>query len=338
MTDASTSEDAEVTFLWSIVTGLFALVLTLILGHALERRHIHWLPEAGVGVLVGALCTWLASEEEDTALLADERFSYEFFLIWLLPPIIFEAGYSIDLRAFFGNLAPTLFFAFAGTFVSTFAVGGLVYGAGQLGWCYPLGLLASLTFGALISATDPVSVLAVFQALGVRADLFSMVFGESVLNDAVAIVLVHTLLSFNHPYARFDAATVLAAFALFVTIFVGSMLLGVAYGALSALTFKRLQLRAAPSEATLLLEGVLAFAFPWAAFYSAEALRLSGIVTILFCGIFMAQAHATSRLPRAPPAPPVGSPPTSLSLGAVHAAQLLGGGLDADEPRVQADR
>ena len=289
MTDASTSEAAEATFLWSIVTGLFALVLTLILGHVLERRHIHWLPEAGVGVLVGALCTWLASEEEDTALLADERFSYEFFLIWLLPPIILEAGYSIDLRAFFGNLAPTLIFAFAGTFLSTFVVGGLVYGAGQLGWCYPLGLLASLTFGALISATDPVSVLAVFQALGVRADLFSMVFGESVLNDAVAIVLVHTLLSFNHPYARFDAATVLAAFALFVTIFVGSMLLGVAHGALSALTFKRLDLRAAPSEATLLLEGVLAFAFPWAAFYSAEALRLSGIVTILFCGIFMSQ-------------------------------------------------
>ena len=45
MTDATTSEDAEVTFLWSIVTGLFALVLTLILGHVLERRHIHWLPD-----------------------------------------------------------------------------------------------------------------------------------------------------------------------------------------------------------------------------------------------------------------------------------------------------
>ena len=124
---------------------------------------------------------------------------------------------------------------------------------------------------------------------------------------------MHTLLSFNHPAARFDAATVGAAGALFVTIFVGSMALGCAFGALSALAFKRLALRDAPSEASLLLEGVMAFAFPWAAFYAAEALRLSGIVTILFCGIFMAQAHATSRLPRAPPAPPVGSPPTSLS-------------------------
>ena len=46
-----------------------------------------------------------------------------------------------------------------------------------------------LSLGSLISATDPVTVLAVFQALGVKIDLFSMVFGESVLNDAVAIVL-----------------------------------------------------------------------------------------------------------------------------------------------------
>ena len=130
-------------------------------------------------------------------------------------------------------------------------------------------------------------MLAVFQALGV-APTSSMVFGESVLNDAVAIVLVHTLLSFNHPYARFDAATSSPPLRS-SSIFVGSMLLGGAYGVLSALTFKRLDLRAAPSEATLLLEGVLAFAFPWAAFYSAEALRLSGIVTILFCGIFMSQ-------------------------------------------------
>ena len=57
-----------------------------------------------------------------------------------------------------------MFFAFIGTFLSTFVVGGIVWYGGQLGLCYPMGLLASLTFGSLISATDPVTVLAVFQA------------------------------------------------------------------------------------------------------------------------------------------------------------------------------
>ena len=63
---------------------------------------------------------------------------------------------------------------------------GLVYLAGQAGLCYPMGGLAALTFGSLISATDPVTVIAVFQKIGVKVDLFSMVFGESVLNDAVS--------------------------------------------------------------------------------------------------------------------------------------------------------
>lgn len=50
-------------------------------------------------------------------------------------------------------------------------------------------IIPSLLFGSLISATDPVTVLAIFHDLHVDHDLYSLVFGESVLNDAVAIVL-----------------------------------------------------------------------------------------------------------------------------------------------------
>lgn len=50
-------------------------------------------------------------------------------------------------------------------------------------------IIPSLLFGSLISATDPVTVLAIFHDLHVDVDLYSLVFGESVMNDAVAIVL-----------------------------------------------------------------------------------------------------------------------------------------------------
>ena len=60
----------------------------------------------------------------------------------------------MDVAAFVRNLGPTAFLAFAGTAFSTFVVGGLVYAGGQLGLCYPLGLLASITFGSIISATE----------------------------------------------------------------------------------------------------------------------------------------------------------------------------------------
>lgn len=81
----------------------------------------------------------------------------------------------MNRQAFFANLFPTVLYAFIGTLMSTFVVGGIVWQAGKMGISHPIGGLAALTFGSLISATDPVTVLAVFQALGVKVDLFSMV-------------------------------------------------------------------------------------------------------------------------------------------------------------------
>ena len=69
----------------------------------------------------------------------------------------------MNVGAFFKSIRPTIFFAFAGTILSTFVVAAFVFGAGALGLCYPLSPLASLTFGSLISATDPVAVLSTFQ-------------------------------------------------------------------------------------------------------------------------------------------------------------------------------
>ena len=214
--------------------GILAVGATLAIGHLLERNHIHILPEAAVGVLVGALCAAATTYLHDDAMLDGERFNFYVFTDYLLPPIIFEAGYNMEVRPFFNNLGPTCFFAFVGTFSSAAAVGGIVYYAGQLGLCYPLSGLASLTFGSLISATDPVTVLAVFKSLGVQPDLFAMVFGESVLNDAVAIVLARTVLTFNHPGAKEGGAAAALATLVFVAIFLGSTLIGGLAGAASA--------------------------------------------------------------------------------------------------------
>ena len=112
---------------------------------------------------MGIAASGLATLGGFSIITSHEQFDFEFFMIWLLPPIIFDAGYNMDVKAFIANLGPTMFFAFIGTFASTFIVGGIVYYAGQYGLCYPLGMLASLTFGSLISATDPVTVLAVFS-------------------------------------------------------------------------------------------------------------------------------------------------------------------------------
>lgn len=99
---------------------------------------------------------------------------------------------NILQKYFFRNLGAILTYAIIGTTISSFVVGILMYGCVQL---MPVHLANSFTFldtlyfGALISSTDPLTVLAIFNDLHVDVNLYALVFGESVLNDAVAIVL-----------------------------------------------------------------------------------------------------------------------------------------------------
>ena len=60
-------------------------------------------------------------------------------------------------------------------------------------WQPPFTLKESFAFGSLISATDPVSVLAIFKEMDADANLYSIVFGESIFNDAVSIVMYETV-------------------------------------------------------------------------------------------------------------------------------------------------
>ena len=122
-------------------------------------------------------------------------FDPELFFNILLPPIIFHAGYSMKKRFFFRNIGSILVFAFIGTTLSTFAVAGIMY---LVTLMFPylgetMKFIDTLRFGALISATDPVTILAIFNDLNVDVNLYALVFGEAVLNDAVAIVITRTI-------------------------------------------------------------------------------------------------------------------------------------------------
>ncbi|KAG7232382.1 hypothetical protein INR49_008921, partial [Caranx melampygus] len=130
---------------------------------------------------------------------AQVTFDPEVFFNILLPPIIFHAGYSLKRRHFFRNIGSILAYAFMGTVISCFIIGLIMYGfvsfmkvVGQLGGDF--FFTDCLFFGAIVSATDPVTVLAIFNELRVDVDLYALLFGESVLNDAVAIVLSSVLL------------------------------------------------------------------------------------------------------------------------------------------------
>lgn len=150
------------------------------------------------------------------------------------------------------------------------------------GWTrYTMSGVDAFFFGALLSATDPVTVLAIFKELGVDPDLYANVFGESVLNDAVAIVLYRTVENFVTDSVTFVG--ILIAVLDFARILLGSIAVALVVGVLAALTFKWTDLYKYPRT-----EAVLIILFAYQSYLMAESLRLSGIVSILFAGIVMA--------------------------------------------------
>ncbi|XP_075573280.1 sodium/hydrogen exchanger 9 [Pelecanus crispus] len=231
---------------------------------------------------------------QGNAMLQKMTFDPSIFFNILLPPIIFHAGYSLKKRHFFRNLGSILTYAFLGTAVSCIIIGLIMYGfvkamvhIGQLkGWEFHF--TDCLFFGSLMSATDPVTVLAIFHELHVDTDLYTLLFGESVLNDAVAIVLTYSISIYSpkeNPNA-FDAAAFFQSVGNFLGIFAGSFAMGSSYAVVTALLTKFTKLCEFP-----MLETGLVFLLSWSAFLSAEAAGLTGIVAVLFCGV--TQAHYT---------------------------------------------
>ncbi|XP_064183087.1 sodium/hydrogen exchanger 7 isoform X2 [Anguilla rostrata] len=231
---------------------------------------------------------------EQNDMLRKVTFDPEVFFNILLPPIIFHAGYSLKKRHFFRNLGSIITYAFLGTAISCFVIGNLMYGVVKL--MQAVGQLSDkfyytdcLFFGAIISATDPVTVLAIFNELHADVDLYALLFGESVMNDAVAIVLSSSIVAYQPSGANthtFDASAFFKSVGVFLGIFSGSFAMGAVIGVVTALISKFTKLHCFP-----LLETALFFLMSWSTFLLAEACGFTGVVSVLFCGI--TQAHYT---------------------------------------------
>lgn len=266
---------------------LFVIALGIMVVHLLIQTRFHYLPESVAVVIVGALVGLILKllDHYDVAdWKTEESFPPTMFFLVLLPPIIFESGYNLHKGNFFQNLGTILVFAIFGTTISALVVGGGVYLLGMADVVYRLSVVESFAFGSLISAVDPVATLAIFHAIEVDQVLYMLVFGESVLNDAVSIVLTTTFLELQNP----ELADVSGAMKFFTGVwhfclmFFASSAVGVVFGLISAVMLKFIDLRKTPS-----LEFGMMLVFSYAPYCLAEGIHLSGIMAILFCGVVM---------------------------------------------------
>jgi len=148
------------------------------------------------------------------------------------PTEIFDAAININIKLLFKNLIPILLLAVVGILISAGIIGF------ALPWFVPLSLAGALLFGALISATDPVAVIALFNEVKAPKRLLTLIDGESIFNDATAIVLF-TIFMTNpiHNYGDL-ARNAIPGLVSFVIVLCGGVLVGGLVGALGSLMLR----------------------------------------------------------------------------------------------------
>lgn len=266
------------------------LLFMVMVGYWANTGRLKNVPESGFAMIIGLI---LGGGVRFLKLMAEEEvmnFNGPLFFYVLLPPIIFEAGLSLERKYFMKNLVAILAYAVVGTLLSTWITSnGLQWMAAQgadiigLDVNAPrLPILCHL-FGSLISATDPVATIALFGGSRFKADktLHALVNGESLLNDAVAIALFTTLMQhLNDEDPQLISQAVLGHFT-FISVF--SLILGLWAGAFMSWVFKRSTfLRNYPhSEISAMTLGA------YLTFAVAQLLGLSGIVALFFFGVVL---------------------------------------------------
>ncbi|XP_046397793.1 sodium/hydrogen exchanger 3-like isoform X3 [Ischnura elegans] len=204
------------------------------------------------------------------------------FFLYMLPPIILDAGYFMPNRLFFDHLGTILLFAVVGTIFNTLTIGASLWAVGQSGlYGVETPLLEMLLFAALISAVDPVAVLAVFEEIHVNEILYIVVFGESLLNDAVTVVLYDMF----EAYVKMGPGNILytdilSGFASFLVVAVGGTIIGVIWGLLTGFVTRF-------TNQVRVIEPIFIFVMAYLAYLNAEIFHMSGILAITFCGITM---------------------------------------------------
>mmetsp|Transcript_28839 Transcript_28839/g.35434 ORF Transcript_28839/g.35434 Transcript_28839/m.35434 type:complete len:538 (-) Transcript_28839:1587-3200(-) len=263
---------------------ILLLFLCTVSGYIIRQKNFYYLPESGahmlIGIVAGGFIRLLSSKSD----LAYIQFNPSVFFFVLLPPIIFEAGYTMKKKRFFENVFSILCYAILGTFISTFVIGFLTYGAAKMGMISidATSPLQALLFGSLISSVDPVATLAIIGKPEMQCDplLYSLVFGESVLNDAVAIVLFHVFNKYQGSHEEFVGSDLGWVLLEFLGISFFSVLVGICVGLVCSLVFKKTNISSYHTYEVELL-----FLFTFGCFALAEIWKLSGVVALFFFAI-----------------------------------------------------
>ncbi len=254
----------------SQLTCVISLLLIAAISAIIFRR-INFPYTIGL-VIIGLIVGFLADHFLFLQPFKELHLTSNLILYIIVPVLIFDAAIKIDSKLLIKNLKPVLMLAALGLIIATVITGVLT------SLISPLNLATAMLFGALISATDPIAVIALFNELGAPKRLTMLVDGESLFNDATAIVLF-TIIFGIISSGTWGAMTLVKGAGSFVFVFVGGFVVGIVIGRLMvfAISF---------AKNDPLIEVAFSTVVAFAAFLIANYyLKVSGVMAVVGAGM-----------------------------------------------------
>ncbi|KAH9528944.1 hypothetical protein DERF_002852 [Dermatophagoides farinae] len=260
-----------------LISYIILLILACIIGITFQQlktnRIARWIPEP---------CLTRSQQWKPT-------FTAELFFNILLPPIILESAFALNHRQFYRNLLPILLYAIMGTLINIILIGTSLYIVMNIHINATLSSISALEmmiFSTSISAIDPVCVLALFKDFKVEKSLYYLVFGESLLNDAVVLVVHKILLDAFHSNtsSSFSIVTLLSNGLIeFTVVSFGSLIIGLFHGILTTIFTKTISKNRNGNHQEI--EPILVIILAYGSYMISELIGWSGVMSIIACGL-----------------------------------------------------
>ena len=282
----SSKSSVSSTLSYKGVVAIIILIFYTIAAPIFQKFNFHYLHESGICMIVGTIIALISKYvgNMNDSLNNFVTFDDEMFFNIVLPPIIFSAGYNLKKRAFFKYFFYIIAFGIFGTIISFLTVSFLIHYSNKFSFFSPFHLdnKLILLFSSVIASTDTVAAMT-FIKEEQMPKLFSILFGEGVLNDAVCIVLYRILLNFDFQKNAFHFWTLISIGSSFLMMFFFSCFLGIGGGLLCSFLLKILK----SVHLSRVQETSLIIFFAFLTYLITEMMHFSPIISLLFCGIFM---------------------------------------------------
>ena len=256
--------------------AIFLLLIYIISAPIFLKLKFYFLHQSGLCMLLGmliSLITYFITPFENYQ--KSLEFNDNIFFTFILPPIIFSAGYNIKVKTFFKYFHYSVIFGILGTFITFIFIFCFTYAFNKINlFQINFNIKDILLYSAVISSTDTVSPLA-FISESNKDKLFEVLFGEGIMNDSFSIVLFQLITKY---YGIFNSWQMIFHF---INMFFMSCFLGIIIGMLCSHFLKKLKKYKLQSVQEISI--IIIFAF--ASYIIAELSDISAILSLLFCSI-----------------------------------------------------